>query len=105
MPCDSITTQSVNLQNAMPTIIEAALKALGYDITGSSETQIVARRQNFILDWTKGKGITVRGMRTNEVAITDLTREYSKQAVSWAASRAGWQVTSTGSNTLAVTRR
>jgi hypothetical protein len=105
MPCNSTTTQSVALQNAMPEIVEKALTATGWNITGTGLNVILARKSGYSLTWNKGQGITIEGMRENQQAITAITKEYSKQAVSWAASRAGWQVQSTGSDTLTVTRR
>ena len=105
MPCDSITTQSVVLKNAIPNIVDSALREAAWYVTGATKTTIRARKSGFTLTWEKGKGITITGMRQNQNAIDNITREYSKQAVSWAATRAGWQVKSTGSNTLTVSRR
>jgi hypothetical protein len=108
MPCDSITTQSVNLQNAMPSLVESALTTLGWNITstvGTASELITARKDSYTFIWSKGEGITIKGMRTNENMLKDITREYSKQAVTWASQRAGWQVTTTGGDTLTVSRR
>lgn len=118
MPCDSVTTQSVNLANAMRDLVQAAFKSLGYHIDQtSSERHIWAYRPGAeSIVWTKGKGLRVQrqgGTRRqralmeakNEVAIKDLTVAYSKTCVSWAAKVAGWQVQDTGVNTLTVTRR
>lgn len=107
MPCDSITTQSVNLANAIPTLVDAALRTLGWNVSGTldNKSKIIARSGSYVLEWTKGEGVQITGMSKNETAITALTKEYSRAAVSWAAQRAGWQVKSTGANTLEVSRR
>ncbi len=105
IPCDSITTQSVALKNAVPEIIEKALVACGWDVERTKGGKVDAVQRGYYLNWEQGQGFTIRGMNNTEQAIAGITREYSKQAVSWAASRAGWQVTDTSANQLTVTRR
>jgi hypothetical protein len=107
MPCNSITTQTVALKNAIPEIVRKALEADGWTIRESTAADIVAYRRSASVQWVKGTGLTVAGRRQtgNEQIANDITREYSKQAVTWAASRAGWQVQNTGGNTLTVQRR
>lgn len=103
MPCDSITTQSVALKNAVPSILRKSLAACGWELIESTSADMVAARGNVRLEWTQGVGFTMTGY--NESAIARITREYSNQAVSWAASRAGWQVSDRSANQLTVTRR
>jgi len=104
MPCDTVTSQSVNLSNAVKSILADALTADGWTIKTDSRTQIVAEKNWNTLTWNKGAGLTVDAMRKNDI-IQEVTQSYSKRAVFWAASRAGWTVKQTTNNTLTVTRR
>lgn len=114
MPCDSITTQalSAKLANAMPDLVEAAMRAEKMTIYSKTAERIEAYNGRHTWTWTKGVGIKtqVRGSQTYapieaEKAAATLVTAYSKQAVSWAASRAGWKV-SAGSapNKLTLTK-
>lgn len=107
MPCDSITTQSINLSNALPDILRQALESLGHISGINTETEIMARIDGNAVKWQKGKGLRIQGYSTadNERIATKITQAYSAKAVSWAAQRAGWKVTTTSPNTLKVERR
>lgn len=108
IPCNSITTQSVKLANAMPEIVLDALKDLGWNIQSETNSKITAYKSYESLTWESGKGITLSGMSnqtTAEKNINAITKQYSKRAVTWAAQRAGWQVTTKSENTLNITRR
>jgi len=108
MPCDSIIRQEVSsrLKNAMAPLVEATLDGMpGWTVTQSSSERVTAKRGRDTIEWIKGKGLTLTARGTNSTLIPTITREYSKQAVSWAAQRAGWQVQSTEANRLTVTRR
>ncbi len=85
MPCDSITTQSVALAKAIPSILMEALKTQGWNITQSTNTQISAYQSGASLTWTAGKGVSIRGTGYAQKQITSLTKTYSKEAVTWAA--------------------
>lgn len=105
MPCDSISTQSINLAKAMPELVEEAMKSLGMTLYNKTKTMIQARTSDWsYVTWTAGQGLTVDG-ENNQKHITDLTKAYSKQAVTWAAQRAGWTVKQTADDKLTVTRR
>ena len=105
MPCDSITTQSVNLSNAIGSILADSLKAAGYHIDSiSSETYIWCYKGPVSIAWKKGKGLEVNSADPQEV-IKQVTKAYSARAVTWAAGRAGWTVKQTADNQLTVTRR
>jgi len=105
MPCDSVTTQSINLANALPDILREAMESIGLYIDRETPTEIIASNYAKRVIWTKGQGIEVKAARTKGV-IKDLTKAYSSRAVSWAAQRAGWQVAQTGNpDQLTVTRR
>ncbi len=107
MPCNSITTQSVALAKAMPSILMDALKAEGWAPNQENDKHIVAWKGSSYLNWTAGQGVTIRGLsrERNQQAVTAVTKAYSVQAVTWAAQRAGWQVKQTGANKLTVSRR
>jgi len=104
MPCDTVTTQSIKLANAMPELVKQAMEDMNWKITSNITTRIVANRFGESIIWEANKGITIRGSNTERL-VTEISKAYSKRAVTWAAQRAGWQVTSTNNNTLNVTRR
>lgn len=106
MPCDSITTQSINLANATPSILVAALEAEGWTVVKKTADNGIFARKGYseTVTWTAGKGLSVTGNQ-NEKTIQGITQAYSRQAVTWAAQLAGWTVKQTGQNTLSVTRR
>jgi hypothetical protein len=104
MPCDTITTQSVNLANALPDLLRSALEADGWILEPSKQGTIVAHSAGTGLIWTAGKGLELRGNR-NAAEIRQITKAYSRKAVSWAAQRAGWSVKQTTDDTLSVSRR
>jgi hypothetical protein len=109
MPCDTITLQSVKLKNAIPDILKEALLNSGWDITSTINEKtnlITARKAYDSFIWSKGEGITITGMnkQRQEKALSNITQAYSKQAVSWAAKRAGWQVKPINETTFQVQR-
>ena len=104
MPCDTITTQSVALKNAMPELVKKTLEALGWTITTSTKTTISAKNGYDSLNWTKGQGMNIR-IQSNQQTLQTITKTYSGLAVTWAASRAGWDVSVTGTDTLTISRR
>jgi|GEM_PF-3062116 len=106
MPCDSVTTQSINLANADRTLLTETLLSLGFTVETrmSTSSKIFARQGRASIVWEKGKGLEVT-TANGQLTIVDVTQAYSKTAVTWAAQRAGWKSTTTGANTLSVTRR
>ncbi len=107
MPCNTVTTQTIALAKALPTILMDALKSAGWDIPMRSYVEgkrIDAYKGGATLTWIAGKGLEVRSSNPQPL-IAEVTKAYSKQAVTWAAQRAGWQVQQTADNKLTVTRR
>lgn len=80
------------------------MKSHGWTIRHLDKTKIVAYYGNSSLTWESGKGLRVTGYDT-DATIKRVTKDYSVEAVSWAAKRAGWQVQQTASDKLTVTRR
>lgn len=109
MPCNTITTQSIKLANAMPEILKKALQESGWILGICSEVnkKVTATKGNDYLVWEYGKGFTIQGMnrQRQETSLSEISQAYSKQAVTWAAQRAGWQVTNVNQNTLNIVRR
>ena len=103
-PCDSVTTQSINLAKAAPNLLLDALKSLGWAITESTASRIFASLGGCDLQWTAGQGVTVIGPKCQEQTVK-LTQAYSQNAISWAAQRAGWTVKQNADNKMTVTRR
>lgn len=104
MPCDSITTQTVNLAKALPDVLRRALEAAGWTIREYSAQTIDAYRSitGESMTWTAGQGMTVRG---NAKTAGIISQAYSRAAVTWAAQRAGWTVSKTDGNKINMERR
>ena len=88
MPCDS--TIRTNLSN--PEHLEAALAALGYEITSRGET-ITAVRNGKTITFSKGYGGTYSVARGTQ-GLTEITVEYAKQGVRKWAKAKGYAVQS-----------
>ena len=104
MPCDSITTQSINLANAIKDLVRDAMTANHYNVVVEADTGLRARKGGVIVDWAKGKGLTVTASSPQR-HIDTITQAYSARAITWAAQRAGWQVKQDATNTLTITKR
>lgn len=100
MPCNSRTLQTVTeatLQNAVPDLMLAALEQ-------------VRGRVQATVDWRKGEGLIIQSYRTlsedvRKAVVAEVKREYSRQAVTWAAKRAGWQVKQVDQTRMTMERR
>lgn len=106
-PCDSVTTQSIKLANAMPDLLKDSLINIGWEIELFNKSIIIATRGNKRMTWKVNEGLTMDGSneKTANNIINEIVQAYSKTAVSWAAQRAGWQVTNQTENTLNIIRR
>ena len=107
MPCDSITTQSINLANAIKSVLTEALHQDGWTIEDQNATNIWASKDWQNLIWTKATGLRISGVSTIRAQgiVEEVTQAYSRHAVTWAAQRAGWTARETSPNTLTVERR
>ena len=100
MPCDTITTQSIKLAKAMPELVKQTLEDMDWKIRANSTTRIVANNlSGESIIWEANKGITVTSGNAENV-VKEISKAYSKRAVTWAAQRAGWQVTNTNDNNI-----
>lgn len=83
MPCYQIRTYSVELATANRTVLEKAIKALGLKIVGN------------VIQTPQGNIYLQDGKATCSESCLDtvnkLRIEYSKQAISYAANKLGWQ--------------
>ena len=107
MPCDSITTQSVNLSNAMAPLLADALRQSGYTVNLEQPDRINAYGNGAYIVWAKGVGLDIdaRTSQAGQDTVQTITQAYSARAVTWAAGRAGWTVKAINTNTFQVTRR
>lgn len=104
MPCDSITTQSIDLAKALPGLLAEALEANGWEIQTNTGQTISAYKFGARLNWVSGKGLEVQARVPSET-VQEVTKAYSAQAVKWAAQRAGWTVKQTAQDQLTINRR
>lgn len=108
MPCNSITTQSVNLKNAFSDLVVEAMTASRWVVYLATTTQVKGWIGASQVTWVKGQGLSIRGYQgqvQNQKTLNEITKAYSVAAVTWAAKRAGWQVQQTAADKLTVSRR
>lgn len=106
MPCNSISTQtlSAGLAKANHEVLAAALSAAGWTVTESGAQFVQARQGGAVATWRVGVGLEVSaaGGVADKAAI--IKQAYSRQAVTWAATRAGWRVGAWAENKATITR-
>ena len=109
MPCDTVTTQTLSggLKQAYSEVLRTALTNMGYSVQVQADGSIRATGRTTIT-WAAGIGIQAQARTSSDTllksTIAQVTKEYGKAAVTWAAQRAGWKVQQTGANMLQVTR-
>ena len=93
MPCNTISTQrlSVGLSAALPDVLRAALESLGYRVELSADKLSLTATGRGRVTWKAGTGLELETYRGSDQA-GEIKRAYSKSAVTWAASKAGWKV-------------
>jgi len=102
MPCFTRTTIQVTVQAMDPDLLKAALVSLGYQVH-LSQGSLVASKDNQALGFRDGQvKITAR---PGVVDLNVISRAYSRQVISQAAKRFGWQVKETGQDHFQLTRR
>ena len=79
---------------------------MGFKGIEQSASVIVARTSGSTrVRWDQGEGLVITSSNS-EFFAREITKAYSRAAVSWAAKRAGWQVsTLIEDNKLQITRR
>ena len=102
MPCDSIVTIGVNLNLANRQLILAALEKLGAKYVQSEGANISFVLNNEDYELRNGK---LEGYSNVQAVADKLKVAYTREAVSMAAKRAGWNVEVKSESKLAVQRR
>ena len=102
MPCFTRTTIQVTVQAMDPDLLKAALVSLGYQVH-SNQGSLVASMADRVLSFRNGQ-VTIRA-RPGIVDLNVISRAYSRQVISQAAKRFGWQVKETGQDHFQLTRR
>lgn len=106
MPCNTITTVSLDLKNAVPDVLSEAMRSLGYEVTATSPLSFTGRNRQTgaTFEWSRSTGLQIRGYagQTEEAKIMPA---YSKAAVAWAAKRNGWTVKTTTGDKMQLVRR
>lgn len=86
MPCDSISTISIDLGKVDPGLIQLALREMGLSNITQTGTRVYFGRGEYI-DTATGQSQLAAG---REVA--EIKRAYSAQVVQATAKRFGWQI-------------
>ena len=97
MPCDRITTQTVEISNCNKDILEAALKHEGWNVDRTSYGLYFYKAG---VSGTYMRDLELRG----NVNAADIQRAYSNEVVRQTARKFGWTVKATG-NTGTLARR
>lgn len=95
MPCNTISTQtlSAGLHKAVPEVLEQAARAMGAYAVALVNGVLTFNYNGAAVSWSSVLGLAIRGRASVlEQTKKDILQAYSKQAVTWAAKRAGWQV-------------
>ena len=100
MPCDQIILNRVDLGKAQGTLLEQAMKDLGFEkrygrhVRGSLTVEI------------RGSELVSRLSRTELAKLANQVRTaYSKRVLVRTAAATGWAIRATGPNTYAMERR
>jgi hypothetical protein len=89
----------------MPDLLKQALENTGWTIEIFNKSIIKAYKNYDSLTWKANEGMEIKSSDAIGVS-NQISQSYSKQAVTWAAQRAGWTVNKTNQdNTINVTRR
>jgi hypothetical protein len=105
MPCYTITTQTISagLQNAMPDLLMKAMEDLRYRKPWNDAYTWYRDGRLSSVNWSKEDGLVITA-EDPDLVKAQILQSYSKQAVSWAAQRAGMKVSITGQNTMKIKR-
>ena len=107
MPCDRITTTTLDMSKANPTVLAETLVSMGFKIAAiSTGTHIVATQGNITIEWTQGQGTKVSSTYGTDQKIAEqLPRKYSAAAIAYAAKKNGWMFKQVEENKFQVIRR
>lgn len=109
MPCDTVTTQTISggLERALPEHVKQALETAGFSIQFAGLI-IRARKYGVDVTWQQGSGLRIDS-RTRysqpEALKAEIITAYAGHAVTWAAKRAGWNVTQTADREFTLAKR
>ena len=107
MPCDTITSTTLDITKADLTSLKAAMESEGFKLYTEEGSNITWRnRQGVSASFNRQTGMTIRGQGYSSNRYVDKIKEaYTGAVVQLTARRLGWQVTKTSGNTFDVVKR
>jgi hypothetical protein len=106
MPCDTVTSQTVDMRRALPDLVESALKAMGAEVQHVGQHVLAVHQDGWRASWAKGGEMTItRRYGDLSEVVREIPRQYSRAAVTWAAKRAGWAVSTANGQQYSMTVR
>lgn len=99
MPCWEVQRMSVEFRADNRTLLEDAIRALGWGIVDSTATSLTLHANGYELrlNLTTGQA-SIADVPEAQQRLNSLKRAYSRQAIQAAARRQGWRVKETGHN-------
>ena len=103
MPCDSITTSTVNLANVDKDTLTEALRAAGWTVSPIDAGIYARDGAGSSFNWTPGRPAQLRTTRA-DITAASIARLYSAQVVRKTAQKNGWRLTETAPGQFLVQR-
>jgi hypothetical protein len=101
MPCWEVRRMTLELEAADRDLLRAAIQALGYDVRQQGAQMVVALDEGDAVI----EGSSIRVPAGSEVVVNQIKQAYSRQVLTAAAKRFGWQVNTAQTNHLTLKRR
>ena len=104
MPCDSVTTISIDFSKADALVIHEALKMMGFTVSTAAGVISAAHPNGTSVMWREGRDMKLTG-RYQSFTEDDVRVAYANAAVLVTAKRAGWQAQTINKGEYRLVRR
>lgn len=105
MPCDSISTATLDLTKADMTALKAAMQELGYTVQETVRGLTFSHKSGNQAVWTREAGMTITSRRYAGDVAEKIQAAYTSTVVTQTAKRLGWQVTKKSEGNFVVVKR
>lgn len=102
MPCDTIATSTVEFKSENSDFLKRALEALGYSVSEANGA-IHGRKSYFESVIFENGSLTIRS--NSGIDANAIKRAYSREVVTFASKKFGWQLKENSENKFAVQKR
>lgn len=105
MPCDSISTATLDLTKADMTALKGAMESLGFVVHEKVNGLDFSHRNGDTAKWTREAGMNVTSRRYAGDVAEKIQAAYTSTVVVQTAKRLGWQVTKKSEGNFVVVKR